>query len=459
MLLAAFAAAVLVGVAVTWGWAVAGVSSAAADLDEIDLAIGSAGLVRSSTNQALIHAIDQSNGTSSEAAVATSVESADETVAKFETYAAAVARAGSEPGAGGLVGLVDSARAVLDAINANDLDAAMISWEAVGPAYAAATGELGAARADAISRIEAASALPAWLEGAARIAVTLAIPGVLAIFFWIAMRRRVRSVKGKAKVRIEQLESELERANRSLESLAVRFRTPLTSIYGLSDLLVQKHRTQDLERELITLLHTESAELTRIADDALAATQIAAGSLTASTSIVAFAELVEEAIKPIRSTGVEVKVECPEIWVLTDPTKARQIVRNLVSNAATHGEEPVFVEVSESNGVVECDIIDHGTKVASGVRSDQVDFDPATGLGLKVAYELADVIGAKLEHYRDGDRTRFTLSLIEEDDTAPAATGEKRRILRRLPRPLPPQQDAPTDSAGAIAAAIQADQP
>ncbi len=432
-----FACAVAVGVAVTWSYAVPGVASAAADLDEVDLALGSAALVRSSTGQAVVFAVDAANMTSSGAALDSAVASASKEIEALQRLNSLLADQANPPDTAAVFALAVSAAAVLDAIAANDVDAARTLLDTdLHPAADAAGAALAAARADLVATIDGASSVPAWLEGAARIVATLVIPGILAIVFWAAGRRRVRRSWAKAAVEIDQLETDLRRSENALESLAVRFRTPLTSIYGLSDLLVQKHQRQDLERELITLVHSESSELTRIADDALAATQLASGKMTASATIVAFSEVVEEAVKPIRSTGVEVKVNCPETWVLTDATKVRHILRNLVNNAATHGAEPIFVEVAESAGAVECDVIDHGTEVATGVRRDQVDYDPATGLGLKVAYELADLIEAKLDHYRDGDRTCFTLRLIGEDESAAALTGDERRVLRRLPRPL-----------------------
>ena len=432
-----FAAAVAIGVVVTWGYAVPGVASAAADLDEVDLTLGTAALVRSATGQAVLFAVDVANMTSSQAALDVAVVGATAEIDSLERLNTLLADQPNPPDAVAVFGLVLSARAVLDAIAAEDIDTARTLLDTDLDAAANAAGAaLTDARAGIVAKIDDAGAMPAWLEGAARIVVTLAIPALLAVVFWAASKRRIRRSWAKAALEIEQLESNLEQSEDALESLAVRFRTPLTSIYGLSDLLVQKHQRQDLERELITLVHSESSELTRIADDALAATQLAAGKMTASATIVAFSEVVEEAVKPIRSTGTEVKVNCPETWVLTDGTKVQHILRNLVTNAAMHGAEPIFVEVAESDGAVECDIIDHGTEVAAGVRRDQVDFDPATGLGLKVAYELADLIGAELDHYRDGDRTCFTLRLIEEDPTATAATHEDRKVLRRLPRPL-----------------------
>lgn len=431
------AATVALGVAFTWSYAVPGVASAAGDLDEVDLALGSAAVVRGATGQAVLFAADVANMTSSREALELAVAAAAEEVDSLERLNKLLADQGDPPDTASVGRLVTSARSVLDAIRADDvaLARAMLDGDVV-PAATDAVAALSAARADLVAEIDLASSAPAWLEGAARIAATLAIPALLALAFWAVSRRRVRRSWAKAAVKIEQLEAEVDRSQAALESLAVRFRTPLTSIYGLSDLLVQKHQRQDLERELITLVHSESSELTRIADDALAATQLAAGKMTSNATIVAFSEVVDEAVKPVRSTGIEVKVECPEIWVLTDAAKVKHILRNLVANAATHGAEPVFVEVAESGGIVECDVIDHGAEVPTGVRPDQVDFNPATGLGLKVAYELAELIGAQLDHYRDGDRTSFTLRLIEDDDSATSSNEEYRRVRRRLPRPL-----------------------
>lgn len=433
---ALFAASVAIGVSVAWTSGVTGVASLASDLDEIDLALGSASVVRSAVSQAVVFSVNHQAGTASDEALAAAVSTAQAEITDYEGRLDSLQETAGPLQLEPLAHFSDSATSLVTAI-ATGVDAATAA-DAMSPldaAYAAAVAELGAARTDRIEAIEAASDWPAWTDAATQVAATLAIPAVLAGAFWVVSRRKIRRSWAHAAAEIDDLEGQLAAANQAMESLAVRFRTPLTSVYGLSDVLAQKARRQGLDGELISLIHSESSELHRIADDALAATQLAAGTLEASASIVAFAEVIDEAVKPVRNSGLDIKVECPEIWVLTDAAKVMHILRNLVSNAAAHGQEPIFVEVSEIDGSVVCDVIDHGETVATAVRPDQVDFDPATGLGLKVAYSMAELIDAKLTHMRDGDRTIFSLSLAD-DDSEPRP-GAPRRMARHMPKPLP----------------------
>ena len=443
---ALFAVCVAAGTAIAWTMGVSGVASAAGELDEVDLALGSSAIARSATHQAVLFAVDEANGTADAEALALALAEARTSIEAYERLVSQTSDHSEPPATAPLEQFASDAFAVVAAIEASDLDGAReLAATGLETSYAGAAAALDSARMSLVDRIDTASSWTASTEAATRIAVTLGIPFAVALMFWLVSRRRVRRSWNQAAVEIESLEGQLEQSKQALVSLSHRFRTPLTSIYGLSDVLVQKHQRQDLERELITLIHSESSEANRIADDALAATQLAAGTMETSSTIVAFSEVVEEAVKPFRATGVELKVECPEIWVLTDAAKVQHILRNLVSNAVTHGAEPVFVEVSEANGFVDCDVIDHGDAVATGVRPDQVDFDPGTGLGLKVAYELAELIGAKLDHYRDGDRTQFTLSLSEEEGEG--ADPDGKRIVRRLPKPLKPSEEDGDDAS------------
>ena len=192
---------------------------------------------------------------------------------------------------------------------------------------------------------------------------------------------------------------------------------------------MQTKRIQGLDRELVTLINSESANLHRIAEDVLIATQLEAGTLEFDTAIIALHEIVEEAIRPIRAAGLDIKVDCPEVWVVSDGPKLRQIVRNLVSNAVQHGSEPVVVSVTESDGSVQCVVSDHGAGLS--------DADSEAGRGLDVAYGLAGLIGATLEPSRADGMTTFTLAWSEADETSdPELRDGPDDVIRTLPRPF-----------------------
>ncbi len=99
--------------------------------------------------------------------------------------------------------------------------------------------------------------------------------------------------------------------------------------------------------------------------------------------------------------------------------------------------------MSENDGVVQCVVIDHGEGLPAGHWADtdqphtiEEGFNEAEGIGLKVAYSLASLIGARLEHFRIDGQTRFGLSFAEEGDVESARRIGRRAIIRRLPRPI-----------------------
>jgi two-component system sensor histidine kinase MtrB len=103
-----------------------------------------------------------------------------------------------------------------------------------------------------------------------------------------------------------------------------------------------------------------------------------------------------------------------------DPAGFRQIVRNLLSNALTHGSEPVTVEVTLSGADVALCITDRGPGVPEGLAESMFDQYVAgsdlyaqgrVGIGLWVSRELANLMGGRLSYSRESGETMFQATL------------------------------------------------
>ena len=440
---AGFVAIVSLAVALVWTFAIPPVSDAAFQLDDADLAIGSAAVTRAAASQAVVFAVDNSNGAATDEALLAALAEANANLDAYEQLLPPLSFIEPAPDAVTLAELSVQGRAVINLITAGEVEPARSLLETTfEDAYRVAIGELGAARSNVAAALESATSAVATVSWAAQLAVTLVVP-ILAIVlvWWFGRRRRVAQRREFAGL-LAEADLRVEQRDELLTSVSHRFRTPLTSIYGLSDVLVQTKRIAGLDRELVALINSESANLFRIAEDVLAATQLDAGTLTASTEIVPLAQAIDDAVKPLRATGLDVAVDCPEIWVVTDGAKLRQILRNVVANAAEHGAEPILVEVSELAGYVQCVVVDHGSGLPSAIASDdgsegQSEEATAAGLGLAVAHALAELIDATLVHSRVDDQTRFTLSLSGDvSDAAPAAEPRRKPVIKSIPQPI-----------------------
>ncbi len=429
--LVVFAAIVALATAAAWSLAVGDLATTATQLDETDLALGSAAVTRAATAQAVLVAVDNSNGTATDEAFANSVH---EVGSNLEAYDQLRARVESHPSgdyAEHLGALSAQGEAVIGLIAAGDIEAARATLEGdFEAAYQGAVAALADARTGLVADVAAARSTTGSTATAVRLAVILGLPALLLMFGWFAHRRRVRQVERHGSDRLEAAVARGDRMEHMLLAVSHRLRTPLTSIYGLSDVLMQTKRIQGLDRELATLINAESANLHRVAEDVLAATQLESGKLEVDTGIVPLHEVVEEVAKPARATGMDIKVDCPQVWVVTDEPKLRHILRNLLSNSVQHGAEPVVVSVTERDGSVECAVSDHGPGLD--------ETGSVAGRGLDVAYGLADLIGATLETARADGMTTFRLAWSEGEMASeqPQPDAADPGGMRTLPRPL-----------------------
>ena len=105
---------------------------------------------------------------------------------------------------------------------------------------------------------------------------------------------------------------------------------------------------------------------------------------------------------------------------MADPIRVRQIIRNLLTNAARYGGSSVRVETGASAGRASICVIDDGDGVADPVAKHL--FEPyghdaasqsseSVGLGLHVSRTLARLMGGDLSYERASGETRFRLVL------------------------------------------------
>jgi signal transduction histidine kinase len=234
------------------------------------------------------------------------------------------------------------------------------------------------------------------------------------------VKRQVREagLVMEARLRAEQ---ELNKAkDEFIAGLSHEFRTPLTTIFGFSEVLIDSGLVDpDSSMELISLINSESAELSRMVEDLLTAARLEADALTISTTTVDPAEIVESVLGPWRRSGTEVHVDLAPAAVHADPLRLRQVLRNLVSNAVKHGGEQVTVVGRNAPGGYAWSVVDDGPGVSDEIAGRLFDryihdgrralLAGSVGLGLNIARSLAEAMGGSLEYSRRDGATWFTL--------------------------------------------------
>lgn len=217
----------------------------------------------------------------------------------------------------------------------------------------------------------------------------------------------------------------LERAIRMKDefvaSVSHELRTPLAGVVGLTSSVLEGDGLSPNDRELLEVVSEQAGEMARIIEDLLVASR-------GPEHPVAI-ELAEvDACNEVRTvaSGRDVTVKADgTVAVMADAGRLRQILRNLVTNAARYGEPPVELSVTRRGHRVWIDVSDHGEPIPDEQR--ERIFKPfqssasgkrhpgSVGLGLAVSQVLARRMGGDLTYLHDG-KSIFRLDLPAHED-------------------------------------------
>jgi signal transduction histidine kinase len=130
------------------------------------------------------------------------------------------------------------------------------------------------------------------------------------------------------------------------------------------------------------------------------------------------AELAADAARALSRThpSVAVRVEVPAARALADPGRTRQVLANLLVNAAEAGATSVEITGAHADGVIRLALQDDGPGIPPALRARL--FDPfvtgragGTGLGLAISRRMVQRQGGSLEHVPSPRGARFEVRL------------------------------------------------
>ncbi|HEX8700277.1 MAG TPA: response regulator [Myxococcaceae bacterium] len=228
-----------------------------------------------------------------------------------------------------------------------------------------------------------------------------------------------------------------------LANFSHEIRTPLNGIIGYCDLLMREEgsRLTAHGRRDLNVVKTNAKTLLALINDILDLSKIEAGRVEVVTERVDIQELAEECLATVREylkgkdVALTMNIAENARFLRTDALKLRQVMLNLLSNAAkfTDSGEVSLGARAEGNELV-MTVEDTGT----GMPADQLPFIfekfrqvdgsttrkvGGTGLGLAIVRELSKVLGGNVEVTSVlGRGSTFTVRLagvLEADAPAP----------------------------------------
>ncbi len=258
--------------------------------------------------------------------------------------------------------------------------------------------------------------------------VFLQFAGLVGLIFCVLLLTLVFKMLEQAAQRaLEQALRSAEAADRAksefLANMSHEIRTPMTAILGYADLLLDESNQVSLDRtRTVEALHTiqrNGDHLLQIINDILDLSKIEAGKLEVERIACSPRQLVGEVVSLMRvraeAKGLDFRDEyvgeIPRL-MLTDPTRLRQILINIVGNAMKFTEDGGVRLVTRFPAApddprLRFDVIDTG----AGMTDEQIEklFVPfsqvdnsitrrfgGAGLGLNISRRLAEKLGGTI---------------------------------------------------------------
>jgi signal transduction histidine kinase/CheY-like chemotaxis protein len=266
-------------------------------------------------------------------------------------------------------------------------------------------------------------------------------------FFFLARRQldqwRIQMRAARRQAQDGELAAEAANTAKSafLATMSHEIRTPLNGVLGMAQAMAAD-RLSEVQRERLLVIHRSGEALLAILNDVLDLSKIEAGKLELETIEFDLGELAQGAYSAFtalankKGLSFALDIAAARGRYLGDPTRLRQILYNLISNALKFTDQgEIRVAARRDGEVLEIAVIDTGVGISPEnlarlfKKFDQLDSSTTrrfggTGLGLAICHELVQLMGGEISVESEvGQGSRFILRLplpmLGEEKPAP----------------------------------------
>jgi len=269
--------------------------------------------------------------------------------------------------------------------------------------------------------------------------------GIVSVLLYIIEGSRSRAVdeareRAQAEEAARAANQLAEAQGRFLATMSHEIRTPMNGVLNMNRMLAET----ELDAEQSLLVHTALSSgqtLLAVLNDILDFSRIEAGEVMVESVRFDLPELLESVVRLLRAPadnrGVDVRVDIDDAvprHVRGDPTRVRQIVTNLVSNAlkfteqghvwvraAPAGADTIAIAVEDSGIGIAADVLPSLFNAFTQADASTTRRFGGTGLGLSISKRLAQLMGGDIDvQSKLGAGSTFTVRLPLPAASAPA---------------------------------------
>ena len=250
----------------------------------------------------------------------------------------------------------------------------------------------------------------------------------------------------------DRMAEAVERARKTqrdfLANVSHELKTPLTSLIGFSQALVDGSLLSESERtRAATIVHEESERVLRMAQELLDLARVEAGSISMHITAVDLGAQLQQELEIVRPRAAKRRLELdlqvpPDLTpVAADPERLHQILDNLLDNAVKYASEGTAIRISVLTNISGLEVMVANTTGAHKPDPQKMfdrfyRADPSrsaaaggVGLGLSISRELALAMKGRMWADYDADGA-LRLHLVLPAASRPAV--EPMPVLSKL---------------------------